>query len=118
MSFKSSDPATSIVTAVSWGGLAVFSFWLAWAKLSWWFAVPLGLMLGLVALGYAIESIAQELTVRRWAISQLVFTVFGLSFAAAGIFGGIDLPGWLLWVGAGVFILSAVLCAMAAKELF
>ncbi|MBI2932269.1 MAG: hypothetical protein HYY16_11510 [Planctomycetes bacterium] len=123
MSFKSADPATSVAAAASWCAVAVFSFWCAWGtlatgKLTFLIAVALGLMMALMAGGYAIESLSQEMTIRRWAISQLVFTVFGVVFAVAGIFGGMPLPTWLLFVGAALFLFAAVLCALAAKELF
>src|SRR5262245_52028559 len=116
MSYKSADPATSIATCVGWTGIAVYSFWLVWwTKVNWLFAVPIGRMLGLAAGGYAIESLSQELTVRRWAISQLVFTVFGVVFLVAGIFNAdVHLARWVLFVGGVGYLISAVLCAVAA----
>jgi hypothetical protein len=76
-------------------------------------------MLALAAAGYAVESLSQELTVRRWAISQLVFSVFGVVFLVAGIFNAeIHVVRWLLFVGAIVFLAAAILSAVAAKELF
>lgn len=122
MSTKGADPATSIATAAAWMGVAAFSFWAMWVVpgVKIWFAIPLGLMLALVAGGYAIESLSQELTIRRWAIGQLVFTVFGVVFLVAGIFDAniLSIWRWLLFVGAALYLLTAVLCAAAAKELF
>lgn len=120
MTFKSSDPATSVVAAVGWCGVAAFSFWGVLGTMKIWFAIPIGLALALVAVGYAIESLAQELTIRRWAISQVVFTVFAVAFLLAGIFNAEirGLARWILFVGTGVFGLAAVLSAIAAKDLF
>lgn len=118
MSSSGADPATSIVTATAWTGVAAYGFWMFWSGLTLWFAVPLGLMVALTAGGYAIESLSQEMTVRRWAISQVVFTVFGVVFLIAGFTGGLGLATWLCFAGAFVFLAAAVLCAVAAKELF
>ncbi len=120
MSFKSADPATSVATCIGWTGIAVYSFWIVWStNMNWLLSIPIGLMLALAAGGYAIESLSQELTVRRWAISQLVFTVMGVVFLIAGIFDwDVHLARWVLFVGAVLYLITAVLSAIAAKELF
>ncbi len=119
MSTKGADPATSITAAVGWLGVAGYSFWMVFGEMKIWFAVPLGLMLALAIGGYAIESLGQEMTVRRWAIGQLVFTVFGVVFLVAGIFDAdIFVARWLCFLGAAWFLLAAILSAVAAKELF
>lgn len=122
MSFKSSDSATAVVAAASWFCLSVVSFLAVWnfPEMRLWFRLPLGLALAMVGLGYAIESLAQEMTVRRWAIGQLVFSVFAIVFIVAGAFDAnvFHLNRWVL-VGAGsVLALAAILSAAAAKDLF
>ena len=122
MSFRAADSATSVIAAVGWFVLAVASFLAVWnfPEMRFWFRLPLALGLGMVSLGYAIESLAQEMTVRRWAIGQLVFTVFAVSFLVAGIFNAevFGLNRWVL-VGSGAFLsLAALLSAAAAKDLF
>jgi hypothetical protein len=120
MSFKSADPATSVATCIGWTGIAVYSFWIVWStNMNLLLSIPIGLMLALAAGGYAIESLSQELTVRRWAISQLVFTVMGVVFLIAGIFDSqIFIARWLLVLSGVVYVITAALCAMAAKDLF
>ncbi len=121
MSERGADPATSISTAAGWIGIAAFSFWtIWWTPMHWLWKLPIALTLALGAGGYAIESLSQELTMRRWAISQLVFVVFGFVFLVAGIVNA-DILGiwrWMLFVGAGLYLITAVLCAAAAKDLF
>ncbi len=124
MSFRSADTATSITTAVCWTGLGVLAFLLAWqvppGQLSWWMRLVAGLLGGLVCLGYGIEALSQELTIRRWAISQLVFTTVGVVFLWAGIFDSqpLGFARVVCLVGAALFLLGALFSAAAAKELF
>src|SRR5688572_13175973 len=122
MSSRATDGATSVIAAVSWFGLSVVSFLAVWnfPGMKIWFSLPLGLALAMVSVGYGIESLAQEMTVRKWAIGQLVFTVFAVVFIVAGIFNAdvLGLGRWLL-VGSGCFFaLAALLSAAAAKDLF
>ena len=70
-------PLTRIVTAVGWIGLVLFLGWQEFfiepewkAPTPWWFRIPVTLMLGLVVLIFALESMMQEMTVRRWATSR------------------------------------------------
>jgi hypothetical protein len=60
----------------------------------------------------------QEMTVRRWAVSLVVFAVTGLALLAAGIFDPekLQASGRLL-VPAGLLYLGAAFCAgVAAKD--
>ena len=111
----SESPATRIVAAAGWIGLVLFLGWQEffieterrWIT-PWWFRVPVTAMLGLVVLVFALECMMQEMTVRRWATSALVFAVFGLLFLAVGIFDPetVQLSRWLL-IPLGVFYLVA-----------
>ena len=111
----SESPATRIVASVGWIGLVLFLGWQEffieterrWIT-PWWFRIPATVMLGLVVLVFALECIMQEMTVRRWATSALVFGVFGLLFLAVGIFDPetLQLPRWLL-LPTGAFYLAA-----------
>ena len=119
MSFRSSDAATSLIAAASWCAVAVMTFLIVWQhKMSWLWALPISLSLGFVPLGYAIECLAQEMTVRRWAIGQLVFTVLAVVLLLAGIFDAkyMFFPRWGLLTGGGIFSVSALLSAVAAKD--
>jgi peptidoglycan/LPS O-acetylase OafA/YrhL len=109
------SPATRIVAATGWIGLVLFLGWQEffieterrWIT-PWWFRVPATAMLGLVVLVFALECMMQEMTVRRWATSALVFLVFGFLFLAVGIFDPdtVQLSRWLL-IPLGVFYLVA-----------
>ena len=120
MSFRSSDAATSIISAISWCAVAIVMFLIVWAtKMHWLWKIPLGAVLGFVSLGYAIECMAQEMTVRKWAIGQLVFTVLAVTFILAGIFGPREFvfdARWANFTTGAVFSISALLSAVAAKD--
>jgi hypothetical protein len=113
------------VAAAGWLGLALFLGWQeffveterAWPT-SWWFRVPATAMFGLVVLVFAIECLMQEMTVRRWATSALVFAVFGLLFGAAGIFDPeiIQLSRWFLLPLSGFYLAAAGFSAVGAKD--
>lgn len=121
MSFRSSDAATSIIAAVSWFAVGVMIFLIVWAtKMSWIWAVPIGLALAFVAVGYGIECLAGEMTVRKWAIGQVVFTILAIVLLLAGIFNAKEMffPRWGLFAGGAVFGVSALLSAIAAKDVF
>jgi len=109
------SPAIRIVAATGWVGLVLFLGWQEffieterrWIT-PWWFRVPVTAMFGLVVLVFALECMMQEMTVRRWATSALVFAVFGILFLAVGIFDPetVQLSRWLL-IPLGVFYLVA-----------
>ncbi len=75
-------------------------------------------MLGLALLVFALECLMQEMTVRRWAVSVVVFAVTGLAILAVGIFDPDKLQAsrWIL-LPAGILYLGAAFCAgVAAKD--
>jgi hypothetical protein len=124
MSFRSSDAGSSITTAIGWFGLAVLAFLAVWEipkeALSWWVKLAAGAMGALAFIGYGIEALSQELTVRRWAISQFIFTTVGVAFVVAAILNSnvLGLGRALMVVFALVYLLGAAFCAAAAKDLF
>ena len=122
MSFRSTGAATAVTTAVGWVGLAVFAFLAIWKidTLTWWIKLAASLTGALAFLGYAIEALSQELTVRRWAISQFIFTTVGAVFVIAAIFN-VDVLGLnrgLMAAIAGIYLIGAACCAAEAKDLF
>jgi hypothetical protein len=112
---SSESHVTRITAAAGWVGLVLFLGWqefvieteYRWIT-PWWFRIPATAMLGLVVLVLALECIMQEMTVRRWATSALVFAVFGLLFLAAGIIDPekLQLSRWFL-ILLGIFYLAA-----------
>jgi hypothetical protein len=115
---RDAPPAVRITAALGWFGLLLFLGWQEffvevvgyekkWPTV-WWFRIPATLMLGLVVLVFALECLMQEMTVRRWATSVLVFSVFGILFVLAGIFnpGTLHLSRWAL-IPLGAFYLAA-----------
>ena len=124
MSFRSSDNATSIMTAIGWFGLAILAFLFVWElpkeSLSWWIKIAAGIAGGLAFAGYGIEALSQELTIRRWAISQFVFTTAGVVFLLAAVLNSnlIGFSRTVSLIGAAVYLLGAIFSAAAAKELF
>jgi hypothetical protein len=118
-------PVTRWISAVGWVGLVGL---LAWQEFyveyeyafptPWWFRVPMTLALGLSLLVFALECVMQEMTVRRWAVSLVVFALAGLALLAAGIFDPDKLKAstWIL-LPLGLFYLGAAFCAgLAAKD--
>ena len=108
-------PATRFTAAAGWVGLVFFLGWqefyvetrFEWIT-PWWIRVPVVAMVGLVLLVFALECVMQEMTVRRWATSALVFAVFGVVFLIAGIFDPDTLrASRLALIPAGVFYLVA-----------
>src|SRR5688572_7453419 len=89
MSFRSSSGATAVTTALGWFGLGVFAFVAIWnltkEDLTWWVKIAAGTAGGLAFVGYGVEALSQELTVRRWAISQFVFTTVTIVLVVAAI---------------------------------
>jgi hypothetical protein len=124
---KDADPLTRILAAAGWIGMVAFLLWqeLAVEKghrypTVWWFRIPLTLLVGLVVLVFALECLMQEMTVRRWATSVLVFGVFAVLLLLAGIFNPetLHLSRWGL-IPAGLFYLGAAVVAGAgAKDVF
>lgn len=126
---RNADPATTVLTAGGWFGLVLFLGWqeffaevdrrFPWPTV-WWFRIPATVILALVILVFAIECLSQEMTVRRWATSVLVFGGFGILFLLAGIFNPdtLDLSRWIL-IPVGVYYLVAAAAAGAgAKDVF
>jgi hypothetical protein len=118
-------PVTRWIAGLAWLGLVLL---LGWQELyveydyafptPWWFRVPLTIALGLALLAFALECVMQEMTVRRWAVSLVVFALAGLALIAAGIFdpGKLKVSAWLL-VPLGVGYLGAAFCSgLAARE--
>ena len=121
----SESPAIRSVAATGWVGLVLFLGWQEffveterrWIT-PWWFRIPATVMLGLVVLVFALECMMQEMTVRRWATSALVFAVFGVLFIIVGIFDPetVQLSRWLL-LPLGVFYLGAAAASgIGAKD--
>ena len=118
-------PAIRMVTAVGWIGLVLFlgyhEFFIEprWnPPTPWWFRIPVTLMLGLVVLVFALECMMQEMTVRRWATSALVFAVFGVVFILAGIINPdrLNTARWLFFVMGGFYVLAAGAAGVGAKD--
>lgn len=88
---RSAGPAATVACAAGWIGLILLLCWQEffveskWATV-WWFRVPATLAFGLVILVFAIECLVSEMTVRRWAVSVVVFGLFGVLLLLAGIF--------------------------------
>ena len=124
MSTRSSNPATAITTALGWFGLGIFAFLAIWEipreALSWWVKLAAGLTGALAFIGYGIEAISQELTVRRWAISQAVFATVAIVLIVAAIVDAnvLGLGRVLMLVAALVYLVGAVCCAAEARDLF
>jgi len=118
-------PVTRWISAIGCVGLVLL---LAWQEFyveydyafptPWWFRVPMTLALGLSLLVFALECVMQEMTVRRWAVSLVVFALSGFALLAAGIFDPDKLKSsiWIL-LPLGLFYLGAAFCAgLAAKD--
>lgn len=124
MSFRSSNAATAVTTAVGWFGLGFFAFLAVWQipndHLSWWVRIVAGLTGGLAFVGYGIEALSQELTVRRWAISQFVFTAVTVVLIVAAIVNAnvLGLSRGLMLALAAPYLVGAICCASEAKDLF
>jgi hypothetical protein len=118
-------PVTRWTAALGWVGLVGLLSWQEFYveydyafPTPWWFRVPMTVALGLALLVFALECVMQEMTVRRWAVSLVVFSLAGLSLLAAGIFDPdkVKTSPWIL-LPAGVFYLGAAFCAgLAAKD--
>jgi len=124
MTSRPSDAASSITTAIGWFGLAALAFLAVWEipkeALTWWVKIAAGLTGSLAFIAFGIEALSQELTVRRWAISQLIFSTVGIVLAIAAILNSnvLGLGRVVMVVLAAVYLLGAAFCAAAAKDLF
>jgi hypothetical protein len=118
-------PVTRGVVAAGWVGMILLLGWqefyveidYSWPT-PWWFRVPFTLMLGLSLLVFALECLMQEMTVRRWAVSLVVFAVTGLAVLAAGILDPdkFQASRWVL-LPVGVLYLGAAFSAgVAARD--
>jgi hypothetical protein len=119
------SPATRVVAAAGWVGLLLFLGWqelfieTEWRWITpWWFRIPVTLMFGLVILVFALECMMQEMTVRRWATSALVFAVFGVVFLLAGIINPDKMmtARWLFIVMGIFYLLAAGASGVGAKD--
>jgi len=118
-------PATRFTAAAGWIGLVVFLGWqefyvetrFEWPT-PWWIRVPAVAMVGLIVLVFALECLMQEMTVRRWATSALVFAVFGVVFLVAGIFDpdALRASRWALLPAGAFYILAAGASGIGAKD--
>ncbi len=121
---RNADPATAIIAAGGWVGLVFFLIWqeffLEYWTTVWWFRIPATVILGLVILIFALECLSQEMTVRRWATSVLVFATFGILFVLAGIFNPstLELSRWVLLPAGAYYLLAAAVAGAGAKDLF
>lgn len=123
---RNAGPAVTITTAAGWVGLVLFLGWqeffaetgYKWPTV-WWFRIPATLALELVILVFALECLMQEMTVRRWATSVLVFGIFGALFLAAGIFNPdtLGLSRWALIPGGVFYLGAAALAGASAREI-
>src|SRR6185503_8358247 len=124
MSTRSASGATAITTAIGWFGLAVFAFLAVWhipgTELSLVVKIASALAGALAFIGYGIEALSQELTVRRWAISQFVFTTVTVVLILAAIMNWsvLGLGRALMLVFAAIYLVGAVCCAAEARDLF
>lgn len=118
-------PVTRWSAALGWVGLVGLLCWQEFYveyeyafPTPWWYRVPVTIALGLALLAFALECLMQEMTVRRWAVSLVVFAVVGLALLAAGIFDPdkFQASRWLL-LPSGVYYLGAAFCAgVGAKD--
>ncbi len=117
-------PVTRWVVAAGWIGMIALLGWQEFYveyefnfPTPWWFRVPFTVMLGLSLLVFALECLMQEMTVRRWAVSLVVFAGTGLALLAAGIIDPdkFQASRWVL-LPAGLLFLGAAFCAGVATK--
>ena len=114
-----------VITGIGWVGLVLFLFWQEFfaeqhriSSVTLWFRIPATIVFGLVILVFALECMQQEMTVRRWATSVVVFGVFGVLFLAFGIFDPeeLSLSRWVLLPVGVYYLLAAILAGAGAKD--
>ena len=117
-------PVTRWVVAAGWVGMVALLGWQEFYieydygfPTPWWFRVPFTLVLGLSLLVFALECLMQEMTVRRWAVSLVVFAVTGLGLIAAGIVDPdkFQASRWVL-LPLGLFYFGAAFSAGVAAQ--
>ncbi len=119
-------PVTRWVVAAGWVGMIALLGWQEFYveydfgafPTPWWFRVPFTVMLGLSLLVFALECLMQEMTVRRWAVSLVVFAVTGLAVLAAGILDPdkLQLSRWALLPVGTLYLGAAFVAGVAAKD--
>jgi hypothetical protein len=118
-------PVTRWVVAAGWVGLVALLGWQEFYveyqfgyPTPWWFRVPLTLALGLSLLVFALECLMQEMTVRRWAVSLVVFVAAGVALLAAGILDPdkFQAPAWALLPAGLFYLVAAFFAGVAAKD--
>jgi hypothetical protein len=126
---RPADRPTALVAAAAWIGLVLLLFWqelfvevpkFEARHPGLWYRIPVTLVLGLVILIFAIECLTEEMTVRRWATSVLVFAVFGVLFVVVGLFSPdtLRLSRWLLLPLGAYYLVAAGVAGAAAKDVF
>lgn len=123
MSARTLDRASTIVSAAGWVGFVGYFLLLQWKHLSsmnWLFGTAFTLMVGLALLVFALEVLSEEMTVRRWATTTLIFLVFGVILLLGGIFDldSIHLPRGGAIVAGVYYLVAAALAGAGAKDLF
>lgn len=118
-------PVTRWVTAAGWVGLIALLGWqefyveidYSWPT-PWWYRVPATVALGLALLVFALECVMQEMTVRRWAVSLVVFALAGLSLLAIGAFDPdkLHLSRWVLIPGGLLYMVAAGVAGVGTRD--
>ena len=123
----SSDRPPLVIAGIGWLGLVVFLIWQELfaeehriSSITLWFRIPATLVLALVVLIFAVECLQQEMTVRRWATSVVVFGVFGVLFLTFGIFDPeqLSLSRWILIPVGAYYLLAAAVAGAGARDAF
>lgn len=118
-------PVTRWTVAAGWVGLVGLLGWQEFYveyqfgyPTPWWFRVPLTVALGLSLLVFALECLMQEMTVRRWAVSVVVFVAAGIALLAAGIVDPdkVQAPAWALLPAGLFYLVAAFFAGVAAKD--
>ena len=118
-------PVTRWIVAAGWVGMIAVLGWQEFYveyefafPTPWWFRVPFTLALGLSLLVFAPECAMQEMTVRRWAVSLVVFAMTGLALIAAGILDPdkFQASRWVLLSVGLLYLGAAFVSGVAAKD--
>ena len=121
---RSADRATAIVNVTGWLGLIAFLLWQEFRVEGWvtkfWFRIPVTVALALILLVFVLEILSDEMTVRRWAVSAVVFAAFAIVFLIAGAFGVQDLhlSRWVLLPAGAFYGLASFMAGAGARDLF